>query len=98
VFPLKDSGPRCQSETLIRTALPGGGGSRDLADTRCRRTVRLSLPPLRGNGPAPAAAHRDAPACTMDAPPWRARCGRGARQDDLPSGQDQRQASPDFSL
>ena len=43
-----------ESETPIRTALTGGDGdSHDLADTRCRRTVRLSLSPLCGTVPRP---------------------------------------------
>ena len=43
VLPLKISDRRRQSETLNRTALTVMAGSHDLADTRCRCTVRLSL-------------------------------------------------------
>jgi len=39
-------------------------GSHDLADTRCRRTVRLSLPRSAARSRT-AAVHRDASACTM---------------------------------
>jgi len=43
VLPLKVSNRRRQSETPSRTALTVMAGSHDLADTKCRRTVQLSL-------------------------------------------------------
>ena len=42
-FPLKDPDLHSQGETHLRTALPGGGGSHDLADIRCTRTMRRVL-------------------------------------------------------
>ena len=68
-------------------------GTHDLADTRYRRTVRLSLSPLRGTVPHPL------PCTSMRLRArWTHRrdghgAAVGARQDDLAPGEDQRQAS-----
>ena len=73
-------------------------GSHDLADTRCRRTVRLSLSPLCGTVP-------HALPCTLMRlrARWTHRpdghgAAVGARHDDLAPGEGQRQASPDLCL